>query len=286
MDLEKRMEELEKTVQRHRRNQFILVGCLAVVLIAWAIWPMPKTIVAEQFILRDASGNIRSMWGMDENDPFLNIWGESQKRVVSIGMTEEGAGLHVADENGKKRFFAGTGREKSTGKEFPELGLLDESSKLRAWILVKGEIQSVGFRDSAGKIRGEWSIDAEGPFLNMWGPTQKRVMSLNLRKKGTGLFVVDGKGNKRFFTGTDREESTGEESPGIWLDDEKNKNKVGAVFMSRKGIPGLALYDSTDKERITLALPKNEEPAIVFRDKKGNVTWKVQKDSKQEAREK
>ena len=70
MDLEKRMEELEKSLQRNkwtidslkkrlRLYQWVglAVSCVVAVLAVWAVWPGSKVVEAEKFLLRDLSAN-------------------------------------------------------------------------------------------------------------------------------------------------------------------------------------------------------------------------------------
>jgi hypothetical protein len=63
MDIDARVEALEKNLRRQRWLS-LTSACLALaVLAAWSLWPAPKTIVAERFNIRDSSGKLRSGWG-------------------------------------------------------------------------------------------------------------------------------------------------------------------------------------------------------------------------------
>jgi hypothetical protein len=83
MDLEKRMEELEKSLQRNKwtmdhlqkrvrlyQRVGLAVSCVVTVLAMLVVWPGAKVIEAEKFVLRDAEGKIRGKWQVDKNGPF------------------------------------------------------------------------------------------------------------------------------------------------------------------------------------------------------------------------
>jgi hypothetical protein len=61
MNVEKRIETLEKQVRLYRRVGLLAVCLMAGALIAGAVKPVPKIVEAEKFVLRDAEGKMRGL---------------------------------------------------------------------------------------------------------------------------------------------------------------------------------------------------------------------------------
>ncbi len=105
-DLAQRVEKLEKANRRLKLAGVLvlaLVGCLLLLGVA-----SPKrTVEAEEFILRDANGELRVNLSMTAEGPAL-IFVDANRvtRVVLMAMVAEAPALFLYDANGKVIFSA------------------------------------------------------------------------------------------------------------------------------------------------------------------------------------
>jgi hypothetical protein len=124
-DLAQRVEKLEKANRRLK-----LAGVLALALVGCSLLlgaASPKrTVEAEEFILRDANGEVRALLGMIQEGPMFALYGaeaHGESRAI-LRMAAEGPMLTLSDENKQIRVMLGT-----TSNE-PVLGFFDANGKV------------------------------------------------------------------------------------------------------------------------------------------------------------
>ena len=124
-DLAQRVEKLEKANRRLKLAGVLamaLVGCL---LLLGAASPK-RTVEAEEFILRDANGEVRALLGMIQEGPMFALYGAEPHRGsrAILRMAAEGPMLTLSDENKQIRVMLGT-----TSNE-PVLAFFDANGKV------------------------------------------------------------------------------------------------------------------------------------------------------------
>lgn len=100
--LMQRLERLERSNRRLKAlAACVLVGLAAVLLMGQAR-PALQTIEAQEFIVKDANGNIRARLGNYAAGASLNLYQESGRAsLVASGTRGQGAHLSLADATGK-----------------------------------------------------------------------------------------------------------------------------------------------------------------------------------------
>ena len=106
MEIEERLERLEKQSQRMK-----LVGGGALVVAAALIvmtcaTPGPKILETEKIIIRDSSGKHRGMFGMADDGPGLAFYDENGKQRAWFGVDKDGASLELYDAQESVTFVA------------------------------------------------------------------------------------------------------------------------------------------------------------------------------------
>ncbi len=122
-DLAQRVEKLEKANRRLK-----LAGVLALALVGCSLLlgaASPKrTVEAEEFILRDANGEVRAILHMKPNGPGLLFYDANGESRVALAVTRLGPMLALFDANRKTRALLGINENE------PRLVFFDANEKL------------------------------------------------------------------------------------------------------------------------------------------------------------
>ena len=148
-DVAKRLERLEKQNRKLKYAGAAALVLVSAVLLMGQAAPVPETIEARQFIVRDADGKARAV----------------------LGVTEAGGSLGLCDADGNARALLGV---TETG---PTLWLHDADGTTRA-LLVAAEAGAVlGLHDPNGTLRAVLTIVKEGPGLLLYDADGKPLFS-------------------------------------------------------------------------------------------------------------
>ena len=99
------MERLEQLEQSNRRLKS-LAACALLALAAGAVMgqarPLPQSIEAQEFVVKDASGAVRARLGAGAAGASLNLSHEAGRATLMVSGTKtQGAHLSLADATGK-----------------------------------------------------------------------------------------------------------------------------------------------------------------------------------------
>jgi hypothetical protein len=135
------MERVERLEKQNRKLKH--AGVVALILAA-AVFLMgqtaqKKTVEANEFILRDANGNLRAALGVDKDGTGLFLWDAAGKIRAALEV--------VADE--------------------PQLVLYDSAGKQSAALSIYKGVPGLGLFDSAGNPRATLDVGADGPGLTL-----------------------------------------------------------------------------------------------------------------------
>jgi hypothetical protein len=124
------LERLERESRRSKRVvRVALVGALALVLMGQAApHRMPKSLEAEEFVLRDSRGQVRAVLGTAQNATatMLQIFGENGKPRTRLTVASDGtSSLEVIDSGERVRVLVGV---KDNGT--PRIWLGNEAGKI------------------------------------------------------------------------------------------------------------------------------------------------------------
>jgi hypothetical protein len=111
-DLTTRLERLERQGRRWKRAAFVvLLGAAAVVVMGQAPpHRLPKSLEAEEFVLRDSRGQVRASLGTAQgsNSTVLQFHGENGKPRTRITVASDGtSSLEVMDTGDHVRLLLG-----------------------------------------------------------------------------------------------------------------------------------------------------------------------------------
>ena len=125
-----RLDRLERESRRSRRTALlVLVGAVATVLMGQAApHRVPKSLEAEEFVLRDGRGQVRASLGVAQNPTatVLQIHGENGKPRTRITVSSDGtSSLEVMDAGERVRVLLGV---KDNGS--PRIWLGSDSGKI------------------------------------------------------------------------------------------------------------------------------------------------------------
>jgi len=274
-DILKRVERLERENRGLKRAGFLtLVGFAAIVLMGQAA-PKSRTVEAEKFVLKDASGKVRAEMGPRDDLMGLSIYDENGKRRGIFAVRPDGWGeLGFLDQDEKYRatlkaqddqvvlLFSdakGGNAMLLTAGGSPILSLADKKGKSTAWL------QAVSGQPMLMLTDEEKKVDATLSLLHGWAR-----LSLSSNEKGDatlgiGMMVGDG-------------------SPYLNLSGKDSKG--AAILELEKGSPSLTLSDENGKARAVLGHTALEvertgtveqRPALslVLFDKEGKVIWRT-----------
>jgi hypothetical protein len=165
-----RLDELERDNRRLRRYATSMLVIVAMVLGLGAalIWysvrsglpGSPLTVSARQFVLRDASGNVRAALGLGEDSAVRLVLNDSNERQrVRLSLLGDGsAGLSFADSADRKLAVFGILPDHTTN-----LALTDPAGIPRVVLGVSPNgSTNIVFADRAGNTRAGLGVDTHG----------------------------------------------------------------------------------------------------------------------------
>lgn len=124
-----RLERLERASRRSKRAMLVaLVGVAAAALLGQAPPHRPKSLEAEEFVVRDSRGQIRASLGTTQNDgaTVLQLHAENGKPRARITVSSDGtSSLEVMDAGERVRVLLGV---KDNGS--PRIWLGNETGKI------------------------------------------------------------------------------------------------------------------------------------------------------------
>jgi hypothetical protein len=129
-DLTTRLERLERQGRRWKRTAFVvLLGAVALAVMGQAPpHRLPKSLEAEEFVLRDSRGQVRASLGTAQgsNSTVLQFHGENGKPRTRITVASDGtSSLEVMDTGDHVRLLLGV-RENGV----PRIWLGNETGKI------------------------------------------------------------------------------------------------------------------------------------------------------------
>jgi hypothetical protein len=102
-----RLENLEK------QNRKLRLGLIVILLAAAAIMLMgqasvPRTVEAQQFVLKDAKGKTRAQLYLTDTGPKFHLYASDGKIRAVVGATEDGGSLVLADSQATTKLLLAT----------------------------------------------------------------------------------------------------------------------------------------------------------------------------------
>jgi hypothetical protein len=182
MDIETRIESLEDDIRRqkddlirqekkllfHKRLWMGAACLLAGALVLGATKPVPKVIVAEKFVLRDAKGTEKGLWQVTSvGSEFMMAEGENRKLFLVIN--KKRTGMAIFDKQGLVRLQADSHYEEpGKGNEKPGLLLFDKNGRIQVGLVaLDRSTPSLGFSDSSGTVRAYMGMREGKPTITM-----------------------------------------------------------------------------------------------------------------------
>jgi hypothetical protein len=108
-----RLEKLEEQHRRLLRQHRCMKWAVAVLLLGAALVgsvprgqagpPKGNVVEAERFVLRDAEGKERAVWGVGREGPHLSLLDTEARGRVVLAVTKGGAYLHLQDGDNRPR---------------------------------------------------------------------------------------------------------------------------------------------------------------------------------------
>ncbi len=132
MDIETRFESLQRKLRLHRRLWMGTACLLAGAIVLGATRPVPKVIVAENFVVMGPSGKPRASWGVSKDGEVVLGMTEGGKPRLAIGVRKGYTGMIISDSEGKRQFAAGLIKAKSQKEPFPLIALFDKTANPRS----------------------------------------------------------------------------------------------------------------------------------------------------------
>jgi hypothetical protein len=205
---------------------------VAAAVIAMGQAPAKKTIVANEFVLQDASGTTRARLSMEMKErPTLSFYRDQ---------THVSASLAGGDEPFLVLSRAGTMEQVTVGanKDFYGLGLYEK--EIRAGLSVQQGTPALDLFDQNGKPQVALSAPSDGASLNMLDTRGKQQVSLFTSVAG----------------------------PTFDIHDAESKAGVTMRVVPSGGGPDFSMYDSNGKLCVDLVTPDGE-PSLKLEDKEG-----------------
>jgi hypothetical protein len=207
LQLAQACEKVSRDQQKSRRFVwFVLFGALGTVIIGRGIGAAgPRIIEAEEFRLRDKSGNRRAFLGTLSDDLVaLELYGSGGGRIVQVAAGSDGtsAGLCVCDQQGNLRSFFGRSLD-----GHPGLCLLDRRGNNRATLATSpGYPVGLGVYDSDGKMRTLLGVGLSGDAGCSIFDKEGQLRSIQMMQSDgeAGFSVLDRTGKVRAQTVVDK----------------------------------------------------------------------------------
>ena len=234
-----RLDRLERENRHLKRiGSMVILGLAALVLMGQALpKPTPKTIEAEEFVLRDSKGKKRAVLGFAPfvpASPYLGFLNED-RLSVALGIKPDGPELSLFDQR---------------GTELVQLGVTAVGASL-----------SLG---SAGDTRVLLARGQDGTsLLSLAGKDRKGLASLIADADGTaGMFLF--KGGQRARVGLRVRD---DDSATLTLFDKAGKERVELATTTR-GSAALAFFDQNKKSRVLISADPEPRLTLVGKDEK------------------
>jgi hypothetical protein len=201
-----------------------------------------QTVVAKQFIVKDAQGARRAELGMPEGDPPLGPW------------------LGLFDANEKVRACMGVGGEGVSGPWLEFYGPQENAALIvRAYDDEAGPCIVLSDADSKPRVR--IAMQDLGPVIQVLGPNGEQRATIRATEDGPSITFTDEAGKPNLVLAGD--------APAVLLRDASNKASLHVGFLG-SGQPLLLMDDVNGEHRLKLGL-ETDGPRLVMSDKDGNV---------------
>lgn len=268
-----RLEKLEKQNRRIRGIGIALL-VLAAALVLMGQTPGHRTVEANEFVLKDASGTVRGRWSVVEafGPKFVLLDATGKERVLlnvldtgaglilrdasgrdraGLVATVNGPGLNLTDANGKSRVFVfADDTEDSFG-----VGLHDEKGLKRAALTFYNGTPKLALLDAERKERVGIELTEGRPLVRLWDQQGKPRVAIGAPvpgNLGTGLVVLGERGKSSVRVGFSTEE------PMVGLTDESGIPRLMLLASQEGG--DLALTNRSAK--IVAELGENEDGSV------------------------
>ncbi len=210
-DVESRLARLERDNRRLRR--VVYAGAIAVTgAVVMAQSRPAQTLEAERFVVRDAAGNVRAVFGMDEDAPRLALYAPGDEiESVWLGLMDDVPLFTLQQVGGAFQsqltkgifFIRGSTGSMLLDLEAPDaaggLALRDANGGTRARINWPGSETALSLYNPEGAARIVAGVDSRGiASLTLPGPDGRRGAELYSRDESLGLLINDPLGRLRF----------------------------------------------------------------------------------------
>ena len=169
-DLQAIMERLEKVEKQNRRlkqaGATVLTLCAAFVLMGQTS-PKSRTVEAEEFIVRDANGEMQMVLNTVEGRPFISLYDANTARVVLC--ISKGPALILRDANGTERASLGLVDGKSV------LTLRDANEQARAVLWMEDTGPGLALYDANGTFGVGMLVNKNGPDFTLQDANGKHL---------------------------------------------------------------------------------------------------------------
>jgi hypothetical protein len=235
----------------------------------------PKSIEAEQFLLRGADGTVVAKLGQFEAGPGLALMDTTGEVRAGIIVTDAGPSISLFDADGQRRLElrndAETARvsvydRKGTlrsvfgmnGEDHPYFIIRDAEARNRA-VLGSTETETgLVFYDLAGKPRHFSGLNDGHPLLVFKDGEGTVRATLASTDESSEFLLGDKTGTTRVKLAMDATE------PSLVLRDAAGNPR--AVLVSGTQETDLALFDAEGRQRAVLATDATGQPVLIFRD--------------------
>lgn len=178
-----RLERLEK-----QNSNFKKIGAVALILIGSVLLmgqaPASRTVEANEFILKDASGKVRGRLSMAAFGPEFALLDNNGERRASLNLLADDPGVYLFDGNGRERASLVLQADEVY------LALSDANEKPRAGLNLVADGPGFYLHDESQNVRAGLFLLADGPRLTLYDANEKVRASL----VGTTLKLSDEEG--------------------------------------------------------------------------------------------
>ncbi len=182
-ELRNRLDRVERRHRLERIGAGVAVALASVFLLTGQGSPGPaRTLQAQKFLLVDAKGTTRGMWGVTgDGSPTIQLFDQhSQVRVALSILGDDEPALALTDENGKLRTFLKVTRDYS-----PTLQMFDQKGVARVGLSVltnaSEQEPTLVMMDKEGRVRSLYKLLGDGlPVMTMNDSLQQARFGLRL----------------------------------------------------------------------------------------------------------
>ena len=214
--LTRRVDRLERENRRWRRAGSLTCLGIAALLLMGQAQSRERVVEAQQFLVRDSTGEVRAALGLSDGDPKLILFDKDGTSRAALSLVPSGSPfLTLADRDGRPRAALTVLPDGS-----PILTFSDATITERIEIRLRDEgVPDLRLYEKDGKtLSGRLTTVSGSPSLALFRSGKARVLLTITADGSPGLRLTDPDGNARALLA-----AKADGVPGLWLSDKDGK---------------------------------------------------------------